>query len=318
MIASLKELRAELERYMAWRRVSRNQPEATSEASPEAPALPAAAQEKETSDTSLANTADEKEATTEKGPPAVVKPSPMVITVTTPPFPAFEGPELGMPIVAALTSKNPKSVVSDGGKRIPVCIANRRFKKKRRPKQKDPKTMEILGWPPDRRTGGFPQQKDDSEEKEKKAEGHSPLARPRSELGIEPPDMRIARGRPRSSAIYFEARIARETSRSAARLVDARLTEKEKGGGSGEPPCMSPGKTTSTASCVSPGKTTSTAALRAPSVHLVGRPLQGEETKELRAKDEEKRPELSRAHRRLVGCSLSVEEPPTESSGKGL
>ncbi|CAL1393080.1 unnamed protein product [Linum trigynum] len=82
--------------------------------------------------------------------------------------------------------------------------------------------------------------------------------------------------------------------------------EKEKGGGIGEPPC------------VSPGKMTSTAALRAPSVHLVGRLLQGEETKELRANDEEKRPELSRARRRQVGCSLSVEEPPTESSRKGL
>ncbi|CAL1377972.1 unnamed protein product [Linum trigynum] len=115
MIASLKELRAELERYAGRHRATRNQPEATSEASPEAPALPAAAQEKETSVTSLANTADEKEATTEKRPPAVVKPSPMVITVTTPPFPAFEGPKPGMPIVAALTSKNPKSVASDGG-----------------------------------------------------------------------------------------------------------------------------------------------------------------------------------------------------------
>ncbi|CAL1393079.1 unnamed protein product [Linum trigynum] len=140
---------------------------ATSEASPEAPALLAGAQEKETSDTSLANTADEKAATTEKGSLAAVEPSPMVINVTTPPSPALDGPEPGMPIVVALTSKNPKSVV---GKRIPVCIVNRRFKKKRRPKQKDLKTMEILGWPPDCRAGGFPPQKDDSEEKEKKAE----------------------------------------------------------------------------------------------------------------------------------------------------
>ncbi|CAL1376900.1 unnamed protein product [Linum trigynum] len=137
---------------------------ATSEASPEAPTLPAAAQEKETSDTSVAITADKKEATTEKGPPAVVEPSPMVINVTMPPSPAFDGPEPGMHILAALTSKNPKSFVSNGGKRIPFCIANRRFKKKRRPKQKDLKTMEMLGWLPYRHAGGSPPGKEEPKE----------------------------------------------------------------------------------------------------------------------------------------------------------
>ncbi|CAL1402578.1 unnamed protein product [Linum trigynum] len=134
---------------------------ATSEASPEAPALLAAAQEKETSDTSIANTADKKEATTEKGPPAVMEPSPMVINVTTPPSPAFDCPEPGMAIMATLTSKNPKCVVRDGGKRIPVCIANRRFKKKRKSKQKNLKTMEMLDWLPYRHAGGSPPGKEE-------------------------------------------------------------------------------------------------------------------------------------------------------------
>ncbi|CAL1411557.1 unnamed protein product [Linum trigynum] len=91
------------------------------------------------------------------------------------PFFALDTPKAGIAIVATPENQEASSFVMGGVWRIPVCIGNWTFKKKRRPKQRpqafstmdgkrDMKTRETPGWPPDRRTDDSPPRWDDSAE----------------------------------------------------------------------------------------------------------------------------------------------------------
>ncbi|CAL1381080.1 unnamed protein product [Linum trigynum] len=107
--------------------------EATSEASPEAPALPAIAQKKETSNTSPANTANEKEGTTEEEPLAVMEPlaaPPLAINATTPLSAAIDALERRIAIQAEREGQFVASFVNGGFKRISVRTVNWRLRGK--------------------------------------------------------------------------------------------------------------------------------------------------------------------------------------------